>query len=61
MVHNAACLKKNISRINKILLSHGHYDHTGGLMQVLKLTGAVDVHAHPAVFTEALRRSKKRR
>jgi len=52
IVHNAACLKKDISRINKILLSHGHYDHTGGLMKVVKLAAPVDVYGHPAVFTK---------
>ncbi|MBN2106790.1 MAG: MBL fold metallo-hydrolase [Deltaproteobacteria bacterium] len=52
ILHNAGCLKKDLSRIKKILLSHGHYDHTGGLKQVLQQTGPVDVHAHPAIFTE---------
>ncbi len=40
-------------------MSHGHYDHTGGLMQVLKLTGPVNVHAHPAIFTERFAAIKK--
>jgi 7,8-dihydropterin-6-yl-methyl-4-(beta-D-ribofuranosyl)aminobenzene 5'-phosphate synthase len=52
IVHNAACLKKDLSRTNKILLSHGHYDHTGGLMKVVKLAAPVDVYGHLAVFTK---------
>ena len=52
LVHNAACLKKDLSHVKRILLSHGHYDHAGGLALALKLTGPVDVHGHPAVFTE---------
>lgn len=52
IVHNAACLKKDLSRISKILLSHGHYDHTGGLAQVVKLAAPVNVYGHPAVFTK---------
>jgi len=35
-------------------LSHGHFDHTGGLPEVLKLTGEVDVHAHPSVFLDRI-------
>jgi 7,8-dihydropterin-6-yl-methyl-4-(beta-D-ribofuranosyl)aminobenzene 5'-phosphate synthase len=52
IIHNAACLKKDLSRIGRIALSHGHYDHTGGLKHVLQQTGPIDVCAHPAVFTE---------
>jgi 7,8-dihydropterin-6-yl-methyl-4-(beta-D-ribofuranosyl)aminobenzene 5'-phosphate synthase len=33
-------------------LSHGHYDHTGGLPEVLKLKGRVAVHGHPHVFLD---------
>ena len=52
IIHNAGCLKKDLSRIDKIVLSHGHYDHTGGLKQVLQKAGPVDVCAHPAVFSQ---------
>lgn len=33
-----------------IALSHGHYDHTGGLVNLLKSTGPVPIYAHPEVF-----------
>jgi 7,8-dihydropterin-6-yl-methyl-4-(beta-D-ribofuranosyl)aminobenzene 5'-phosphate synthase len=32
------------------VLSHGHADHTGGLREVLKIKGAVDIIAHPDVW-----------
>jgi len=46
-VHNARALGKDLSRVSKIALSHGHFDHTGGLRDVLGRTGKVEVVAHP--------------
>ncbi|MDX2452774.1 MBL fold metallo-hydrolase [Desulfosarcina sp.] len=47
---NAAVLDKNLASIQAIAISHGHYDHTGGLPQVLKQTGPVPVYGHPDIF-----------
>ena len=33
--HNADSLGIDFSKIDKIVLSHGHHDHTGGLRQIL--------------------------
>ena len=52
IVPNSFTLSKDLKSIRKIFLSHGHYDHTGGLSEVLKLKGRVDVHAHPHVFLD---------
>ena len=52
IVKNSLELNKDLRTIRKIFLSHGHYDHTGGLPEVLKLKGKVDVHAHPHVFLD---------
>lgn len=51
---NSLTLNKDLKSIRKIFLSHGHYDHTGGLSEVLKLKGKVDVHAHPHVFLDRI-------
>lgn len=50
VTHNARILGIDLSQINKIVLSHGHNDHTGGLANVLQITGDKDVIAHPAIW-----------
>ena len=50
LLHNARALGEDLSDLNAVVLSHGHYDHVGGLPGVLAEAGALDVFAHPAVF-----------
>ncbi|MFC1944551.1 MBL fold metallo-hydrolase [Chloroflexota bacterium] len=49
-VRNAGILGKDLSKVNTIAISHGHYDHTGGLRDVLRRTGQVEVIAHPDIW-----------
>ena len=50
-VHNAETLGIDLSQIDKIVLSHGHYDHTGGLREVLRrMKKEVDICAHPDIW-----------
>ncbi len=60
IVHNALAFKKDFSKIKAIMLSHGHYDHTGGLPQVLQVRGQTDVHAHPDVFAKKYKEAPER-
>jgi 7,8-dihydropterin-6-yl-methyl-4-(beta-D-ribofuranosyl)aminobenzene 5'-phosphate synthase len=49
-VHNAQLMGVDLSAVDRIVLSHGHYDHTGGLREVMRRTGRKEVIAHPAVW-----------
>ena len=58
IVNNALILEIDLKTIKGVILSHNHYDHTGGMVPVLDLRGAVDVYAHPDLFRETYSASK---
>jgi 7,8-dihydropterin-6-yl-methyl-4-(beta-D-ribofuranosyl)aminobenzene 5'-phosphate synthase len=47
---NAEALGVDLSRADAIVLSHGHYDHTGGLPLALDAARNVPVYVHPAAL-----------
>jgi len=49
--NNARKLGIDMSSINTIVLSHGHYDHSGGIPGVLSACGDVDLYAHPGIWS----------
>lgn len=51
IVGNAGTLGIDLHQIDRVVLSHGHYDHTGGLIEFLKERGKVPVYAHPEIFS----------
>jgi 7,8-dihydropterin-6-yl-methyl-4-(beta-D-ribofuranosyl)aminobenzene 5'-phosphate synthase len=49
--YNAVVLGIDLSRIDRIVFSHGHYDHTGGLLYILRMVkGRVEVIGHPDIW-----------
>ncbi len=49
--YNAMALGVDLSRIDKIVFSHGHFDHTGGLIHILRMMRShVEVIAHPDIW-----------
>jgi len=49
LLHNLALLGKSLVEINAIALSHAHYDHTGGLPQVLAARPGLPLYALPTI------------
>lgn len=49
--HNARRMGIDLSMVDKIVLSHGHGDHTGGLVEILNaIRRPVDIIAHPNIW-----------
>lgn len=53
VINNALVLGLDLRAIKGIIMSHHHWDHTGGLGPILDLKGAVDIYAHPDFFKES--------
>ena len=50
LLHNSQLLGIDPGELRGLILSHGHSDHTGGLQQLLKVTGKLPIFAHPDLF-----------
>ena len=49
---NAAALGIDLSQTDILALSHGHYDHTGGVDRLLALAPTTQVYCHPSVTND---------
>jgi 7,8-dihydropterin-6-yl-methyl-4-(beta-D-ribofuranosyl)aminobenzene 5'-phosphate synthase len=56
LLHNAHAMGRDLAKVPRVALSHGHYDHSGGLLPLLQACGPKEVLAHPAVFTPRYRK-----
>ena len=60
-VHNAQLMDIDLKTVDKIVLSHGHRDHTGGLREVLmRMNKEVEVIAHPDVWAAKYTKFRKK-
>lgn len=58
--NNARVLNAKLKAIDTVILSHGHYDHTGGLKHLLNCNSHFSLYAHPHVFARKLMKRKGR-
>ena len=50
VLHNAKILKKDLSKVNRVILSHYHSDHTGGLIKLRKTHRSINPNAFSKVY-----------
>ncbi|MEI6828209.1 MAG: MBL fold metallo-hydrolase [Desulfuromonadales bacterium] len=55
LLHNAKRMNKDLSLVKQVVISHGHYDHAGGLLPLLEQCGAKQVLGHPSIFSSRYR------
>jgi 7,8-dihydropterin-6-yl-methyl-4-(beta-D-ribofuranosyl)aminobenzene 5'-phosphate synthase len=55
LLHNARRMGKALDRVRTVVLSHGHYDHSSGLLPLLREHGPMRVLAHPDIFIPRFR------
>ncbi len=60
IINNALVLGIDLRTVRGMIMSHHHFDHTGGIAPVLNLTGAVDIYVHPDFFKESYKIGENR-
>lgn len=46
--------------IAKVVISHGHRDHTGALLELVQQRGKTEVYCHPGIFAEKFGKSDQK-
>jgi len=50
LMKNLATLRVDPGKIDKLVLSHGHYDHSGGIADLLEVNSGMELYLHSAAF-----------
>ncbi len=61
ILKNAQTLNIDLSKVQKVVLSHGHYDMVGGLYYLIKKIGSLDIYCHPNLFNKKFKITDKGR
>lgn len=56
LLHNARRMNKDLAKVHTVILSHGHFDHCGGLLPLLHEYGSKRIFSHPALFSPCYRK-----
>ncbi|MFW6066444.1 MAG: MBL fold metallo-hydrolase [Planctomycetota bacterium] len=51
LMDNCRWLGVDLSAVDGVAVSHGHYDHTGGLGEVVRMRDQTPLYAHPRAFS----------
>ncbi len=57
LIHNAKRLNMDLSQIDDVVISHGHYDHTGGLEAFFQVNEHAPVWLKPGAFAQKMSKS----
>ena len=62
LFNNAKLLGLDLNKIDTVVLSHGHYDHTGGIKGLIEYNKSFKFVAHPDIFAHklAIKNNKER-
>jgi len=62
IINNLKYMGLTTSSINKVFISHGHYDHTEGLYEIAKTAGdRLELYCHPGIFDKKYKITRRLR